>query len=130
MPRVAYNSDPVEVAWPIVRGNPEELPLTFALPGGYEVTNLGDGAQDVDVTDPLVITGRVYTAAVVATRGGATVVVPTVTVDDAAAGEITVLMTAEQTAQLTRGRYTWVLTEDDVDIIIAPMPATSGKATS
>lgn len=130
MPRVPYDGDPVEIPWPVVRGDDEELPLTFAEPGGYTITQLGDGAEDFTVEDPLVITGRSYTCLVVATRGGATVVTPTVTVDDAAAGEITVSMTKEQTAMLTAPRYTWVLREDDVTLVIANMPVTSGKANS
>lgn len=130
MGRLAYNGDPVDIEWPIVRGDDEEMPLTFANPGGFTVTSLGNGAEDVDVTDPLPISGRVYTATVVATRGGTTVLEPTVTVDDADAGEITVSLTKAQTAQLTGPRYTWVLREDDVTLVIGRMPVTSGKATS
>lgn len=135
MPRVDFDNAPVNIVWPITRGDDESLPLQFAEPGGYTITRAADGTEDVTVSDPLDITGRTYECVVVATRGGATVVSPTVTVDDAAQGQITLSMTDSQTSQLTAGRYTYILRENPATsstntIIIGGMPCTSGKATS
>lgn len=134
MPRANFDNDPIDISWPITRGDDESMPLQFAEPGGYTVTTV-NGVETVTVSDPLDITGRTYECVVVATKGGATVVTPTVTVDSAANGQITVSMTDTQTSQLTAARYLWVLRENPATsstntIIIGRMPVTSGKATS
>lgn len=135
MPVVDFDNAPVNIRWPVTRGDDETLPLQFSEPGGYTITRLSDGNEDVTVSDALGITGRTYECVVVTTRGGATVVTPTVTVDDAATGQLTLSMTDTQTAQLTGPRYTYILRENPATtstntIIIGDMLVTSGKALS
>lgn len=135
MPVVDFDNAPVNIRWPVTRGDDETLPLQFAEPGGYTITRLSDGNEDVTVSDALGITGRTYECVVVATRGGATVVTPTVTVDDAATGQLTLSMTDSQTAQLTGPRYTYILRENPATtstntIIVGDMLVSSGRALS
>jgi hypothetical protein len=134
MPIVNFDNAPVGVVWPVTRGDDETLPLQFAEPGGYTVTRV-NGVETVTVTDALDITGRTYDCAVVASLGGTTVVSPTVTVDSAANGQITLSMTDTQTATLTAARYLFVLRENPATtstntIIIGRMPVISGRALS
>lgn len=71
-------------------------------------------------TVALDITGRTYSGSVAATIGGTVVATPTITVVDAANGQITVAMSDTITDQLTQGRYVFDVIEN---------PGTSSERT-
>jgi hypothetical protein len=109
MPRMTVNSGPGAVDLPIVRGDDVSYPI--ALYTAY---------TSESVNTPLDITGRTYSSAIAATKGGAVVATPTVTVTSAATGKITWSLTDTQTDALTAGRYVWDLVEN---------PGTSSERT-
>ena len=71
-------------------------------------------------TVALDITDRTYSGSVAATIGGTVVATPTITVVDAANGQITVAMSDTITDQLTQGRYVFDVIEN---------PGTSSERT-
>jgi hypothetical protein len=135
MPRITFDSDPAFVHWSgVVRGDDESLPLYFANPGGYTITQLGDGAESVTVTDPIVLTGRTFIFSVAASRGGTVLFTGSVDTTNAATGQLTLSMTDAQTDLLTGSRYVWDLVENpttssETTLILGTMTVT-GRATA
>lgn len=63
-------------------------------------------------TVALDITGRTYSGSIATTLGGTVVATPTITVVDAANGQITVAMSDSQTDALTASRYVFDVVEN------------------
>ena len=124
MPSMTVNATPGAVTLPIVRG--DDPSFTIAL----YTTYVSEGhASNVELD----VTGRTYASKVAATRGGAVVATPTVTVTSAATGKISWSMTDTDTDALTGSRYVWDLVENAASssertIIIGTLTV-SGRAT-
>lgn len=134
MPAVAFNNTPVEITWPIVRGDDENLPLQFADPGGYTITRGSDGYETATISDPFDLTGRTYSGSVARTRGGSAVTTLTVTVTSAANGQLTLSLSDTQTDALTEPSYIFDLVENpgtssETTLIIGKLRV-SGRATA
>ena len=124
MPAVNFDNEPAYTRWPVTRGDDENMGLQF-------LTTYVGVADPGNV--PLDITGRTYTSSVATGKGGTVVATPTVTVDDAALGMLTVSLTDAQTDLLVNATYIWDLVENpgttsESTLIVGPMPA-SGRAT-
>jgi hypothetical protein len=78
----------------------------------FELFTSKIGYRDDTVDTPLDITGRTYASSIVRTLGGSVVLTPTVTVTDAANGQITWSLTDAQTDTLSSGRYTYDIIEN------------------
>jgi hypothetical protein len=134
MPAVAFNSTPVEITWPIVRGDDENLPLVIANPGGYTITRGSDGYETASVSSPFGLSGRTYSGSVARTRGGTAVTTLTVTIDSAANGQLTLSLSDTQTDALTESSYIFDLVENagtssETTLIIGKLRV-SGRATA
>lgn len=124
MPAMTVNAAPGAVTLPIVRG--DDPSFTIAL----YTTYISEGHASNVVLD---VTGRTYASKVAATRGGAVVATPTVTVTSAATGKISWAMTDTDTDALTGSRYVWDLVENagtssERTIIVGTLNV-SGRAT-
>ena len=102
---------PADVKLPIVRG--DDPSFTIAL----YTTYVSEGHASNVVLD---ITGRTYSGSIAATLGGTVVATPTITVVNAALGQITVAMSDTITDQLTAARYIFDVVEN---------PGTSSERT-
>lgn len=139
MGRLAFDENlPAHITWPVTRGTTnadgESLPLYFANPGGYTITNLGDGAQSVTITDPIDLTGRVFTGKVSATLGGEEIASLTLLDPDPADGIADLVLSRTELLKLTTGRYPFDLVsdrgdEDETTIIIGTL-VVSGRASA
>ena len=133
MPRVTFDSEPAYVVWPVVRGDDESLPLYFANPGGYTITQLGDGAEDVTLTDPLDLSSSTFVFSVSASKGGTVIFTGSVDTTAAATGRLILSMTDTQSALLTGARYVWDLVQTggstDSTLILGAMPV-SGRVSA
>jgi len=124
VPAVNFDSEPAYIRWPVTRGDDENMPLQFFTT--YVAVN-DPGNDELDIT------GRSYASSVATGRGGTVVATPTVTVDDASLGMLTVSLTDTQTDALVNATYIWDLVENpgttsESTLIVGPMPA-SGRAT-
>jgi len=122
VPAVNYDNHAADVRFPVTRGDDENMPLQF-----------GVVVVDGVVTTPLDITGRTYTSSVATGRGGTVVATPTVTVDNAALGMLTVSLTDAQTDALVNATYIWDLVENPTttseSTLIVGRMTVSGRAT-
>ena len=102
--RAITNDGPAYFTHPLARGDDYSRL--------YEFFTSFEGFQGDTVTTELDITGRTYTGSIVATLGGTVIATPTITVVNAALGQITVAMDDTITDQLTGPRYTFDVIEN------------------
>jgi hypothetical protein len=113
MAKITFDSDPVFVDWQgVVVGNVESIILYFANPGGYTIVNVGDGAQDVTLTNPVDLSGSTWTFSVFPSAGDPATFEGSVDTANAATGILTLTMSKTQTALLTTPRFMWQLVEN------------------
>jgi hypothetical protein len=104
MSRAVADDGPASFTIPVVRGDDvSRLWELFASFAGFQ----GD-----TTTTPLDITGRTYSSSIATTKGGSVVTSPTVTVTDAANGQITWALTDTQTDALTGSMYVFDIVEN------------------
>jgi len=101
--RAVTDDGPAYFTHPLVRGDDYSRLYEFFT----SHVEAGDAT-----TEELDITGRTYSGSVAATIGGTVVATPTITVVDAANGQITVAMSDTITDQLTQGRYVFDVIEN------------------
>jgi len=139
MGRLAFDeNNPAHITWPVTRGTTnadgESLPLYFAEPGGYTITELGDGAQSVTVTDPIDLTGRVFTGKVSDGKGGTELASLTLLDPDPTDGEADLVLSRTELLKLSTGRYVFDLVSDrgdsDETTIIIGTLIVSGRAST
>lgn len=123
---------PASVVWPVVRGDLAQLPAQFARTGGVTVVDNGPLADPtITVTDPLPIGSYGYTLRVVddLAPGADVIATGSVTVLNAATGEILLELPAAETVKLTGATYWWVLKETPgpTTLIIGPVDVQSGS---
>lgn len=104
MSRAVADDGPASFTIPVVRGDDVsrlwELFTSFA------------GFQGDTTTTALNLAGRTYSSSIATTKGGSVVATPTVTVTDAANGQITWALTDTQTDALTGSTYVFDIVEN------------------
>lgn len=101
--RAVTNDGPAYFTHPLVRGDDYSRLYEFFT----SHVEAGDAT-----TEELDITGRTYSGSIATTLGGTVVATPTITVVNAALGQITVAMSDTITDQLTQGRYVFDVIEN------------------
>lgn len=104
MSRAVADDGPAFFTIPVVRG--DDVSRLWELFSSFT------GVQGDTTTVALDITGRSYSSSIATTKGGAVVATPTVTVADAANGQITWALTDTQTDALTSPSYVFDIVEN------------------
>lgn len=108
------DDEPARITWRVNRGTSnadyETKPLYFALPvsasdPGFTIVRGPYGHETVTVTNPLDLTGRVFTGSVSASRGGAPLAVLTLVDPDPTDGEAHLAIARAELLKLAPGRY-------------------------